>query len=572
MIKKQPFDNNYFIGYVSHVSPQFVKVHFPSSILLNKTIFSGEEFNGGLVGNFVTIEAENDGFIGKISEINLPEKERLTLSEKSFQNSDFHPTATIEILLSFDYFDGQAKHTLNAFPNIGAKVFVCPSGFIENYVRDFGKKENRQVPSIDLGHLTSNPDTKVCVSQQALFSRHCAIVGTTGGGKSYTIAKLIENMVKNKSKVILLDPTGEYSVIKKGVQSVTLGESAFFPYQKLSKEDLFFLVKPSEGVQKPKLLEAIRSLKAVKIYQEETDDKKSHDLLKPFIEDGFLVKNNKTIRDYESYNTQNFDKIESENLELNIKKLGKQIIKECIHPTKKENVEVFGGENINDTNYCYGVVNRVHNLVSTKIYSNAFNFSDDRPVKNSLTNIIDKFIAEEQQDNFVLRIGFENLGYEFQTREILANAIGRYLLKLARKKKFENSPIVLILDEAHQFLNKIVVDDFFQTMALSSFEQISKESRKYGLFLCLATQMPRDIPVGTLSQMGTFIVHRLINYNDKEAIRQACSSAQANILSYLPVLGEGEAILTGVDFSMPLSVKVSKPNVPPDSDTPLFKI
>ncbi|HAA0416490.1 ATP-binding protein [Listeria monocytogenes] len=572
MIKKKPFDNNYFIGYVSHVSPQFVKVHFPSSTLLNKTIFSGEEFNGGLVGNFVTIEAENDGFIGKISEINLPEKERLTLSEKSFQNSDFHPTATIEILLSFDYFDGQAKHTLNAFPNIGAKVFVCPSGFIENYVRNFGKKENKKVPSIDLGHLTSNPDTKVCVSQQALFSRHCAIVGTTGGGKSYTIAKLIENMVKNKSKVILLDPTGEYSVIKKGVQSVTLGESTFFPYQKLSKEDLFFLVKPSEGVQKPKLLEAIRSLKAVKIYQEETDDKKSHDILKPFIEDGFLVKNNKTIRDYERYNTRNFDKIESENLELNIKKLGKQIIKECIHPTEQKNDKEFGGYNDKDANYCYGMVNRVHNLVNTKIYSDAFNFSDDRLVENSLTNIIDQFIAEEQQDDFVLRIGFENLGYEFQTREILANALGRYLLKLARRKQFETSPIVLVLDEAHQFLNKIVVDDFFQTMALSSFEQISKESRKYGLFLCLATQMPRDIPVGTLSQMGTFIVHRLINYNDKEAIRQACSSANSNILSYLPVLGEGEAILTGVDFSMPLSVKVSKPNVPPDSDTPLFKI
>ncbi|EAD3693640.1 ATP-binding protein, partial [Listeria monocytogenes] len=207
-----------------------------------------------------------------------------------------------------------------------------------------------------------------------------------------------------------------------------------------------------------------------------------------------------------------------------------------------------------------------------KIYSDAFNFNSNGLAENSLTEIIDKFIAEEQQDDFVLRIGFENLGYEFQTREILANAIGRYLLKLAREKLFKNNPVVLILDEAHQFLNKIVVDDFFQTMALSSFEQISKESRKYGLFLCLATQMPRDIPVGTLSQMGTFIVHRLINYNDKEAIRQACSSANSNVLSYLPVLGEGEAILTGVDFPMPLSVKVSKTNVPPDSDTPLFKI
>ncbi|WP_232057802.1 ATP-binding protein [Listeria sp. PSOL-1] len=572
MVKKHPFDNNYFIGYISHVSPQFVKVHFPSSTLLNKTIFSGEEFNGGLVGNFVTIEAENDGFIGKISEINLPEKERLALSEKSFQNSDFHPTATIEVLLSFDYFDGKAKHTLNAFPNIGAKVFVCPSGFIEKYVKNFGQKDSKEVPYVNLGCLTSNLDTEVCVSQQALFNRHCAIVGTTGGGKSYTIAKLIDNMVNNKSKVILLDPTGEYSVIEKGVQSVTMGEGAFFPYQKLTKEDLFFLIKPSEGVQKPKLLEAIRSLKAVKIYQENNDVATSRPFLAPFVNNGLIVKPNNSIKLYEKYMKENFSEIETTNLELDILQLGNQVLKECIYPTDFTDHKKFGKPYENNANFCYGMVSRIHNLVNTKIYNDAFNFSDEKQDEQSLTEIIKQFIAEEQQGNFILRIGFESIGYEFQAREILANAIGRYLLKLAREKHFKDNPIVLILDEAHQFLNKIVVDDFFQSTALSSFEQISKESRKFGLFLCIATQMPRDIPAGTLSQMGTFIVHRLINYNDKEAIRQSCSSANSEILSYLPVLGEGEAILTGVDFSMPLSIKISKPSVPPDSSTPMFKI
>ena len=111
-----------------------------------------------------------------------------------------------------------------------------------------------------------------------------------------------------------------------------------------------------------------------------------------------------------------------------------------------------------------------------------------------------------------------------------------------------------MVDEAHQFLKKTVVDDFFQSNALSAFDQIAKESRKYGLFLCISTQMPRDIPIGTLSQMGTFLVHRLINYNDKEAIRQSCSSANSDILSYLPVLGEGEAILSGEKSGLSSSI------------------
>jgi hypothetical protein len=82
--------------------------------------------------------------------------------------------------------------------------------------------------------------------------------------------------------------------------------------------------------------------------------------------------------------------------------------------------------------------------------------------------------------------------------------------------------------------------------------------------------MPRDIPNGTLSQIGTFITHRLINHQDKEAIANACSSANRDTLSFLPVLGSGEAILMGVDFPMPVMLKVEMPLIKPKSDTPLF--
>jgi DNA helicase HerA-like ATPase len=170
-----------------------------------------------------------------------------------------------------------------------------------------------------------------------------------------------------------------------------------------------------------------------------------------------------------------------------------------------------------------------------------------------------------------MRIGFESVGYEFQAREILANSIGKFLLSKARENTFKEKPVVVFIDEAHQYLNKHVKDEYFESTRLSAYDQISKEGRKYGLFLCLATQMPRDIPTGTLSQMGTFIVHRLINPHDREVIESACSSANRNILSFLPMLGEGEAILMGVDFPMPVILQIEKPTNEPYSRTPLFK-
>ncbi len=170
-----------------------------------------------------------------------------------------------------------------------------------------------------------------------------------------------------------------------------------------------------------------------------------------------------------------------------------------------------------------------------------------------------------------MRLDFSDVGFDYQVREILVNAIGKYMLNLSRQGKFKDSPVVVFIDEAHQFLNKSIADEYFAAKPLDAFEQISKETRKYGLFLCIATQMPRDIPLGTLSQMGTFIVHRLINEQDKKAVESAASTVNRNSLAYLPILGEGEALLMGVDFPMPLTLKIIEPLDKPNSNTPKLR-
>ena len=89
-MNSNPFVHDYFIGYINQVLPQYVNVHFPSSVLLKTFTFKGEQLNGGLVGNFVVIEGQRFGFLGKILELSLPEKERLHLSEQSFQKCRTH--------------------------------------------------------------------------------------------------------------------------------------------------------------------------------------------------------------------------------------------------------------------------------------------------------------------------------------------------------------------------------------------------------------------------------------------------------------------------------------------------
>jgi len=178
---------------------------------------------------------------------------------------------------------------------------------------------------INIGTLTSNKDSNVEISQQAMFGRHCAIVGTTGGGKSWSVAKLIESIKENHTKCILIDPTGEYSNLASDDVSVStiVGNECYFHYRKLTIDDLFFLLKPAGKVQSPKLLEAIRSLKSVELGAGTQFTSKVNDR-------GVLNKTGINIKEYGAFYYKNISEIENNLLTFDISNLPYQIANECV--------------------------------------------------------------------------------------------------------------------------------------------------------------------------------------------------------------------------------------------------
>jgi uncharacterized protein len=238
----RPFDHNYFLGYVNEVTPQHTKIHFPSSTLLEKFSHNGVFYAGGNVGNFIVIEGHEFGFLARLIEVALPDAERKSISEKAIQNDEtnFHPAGKAELLLTFSIHDPKRSHkTVSKYPSIGAKVYACSNEQIEIYVKEFGvRPKDLTSLFINLGKLTSN-DAVCNVSLNSLFGRHCAVVGTTGGGKSWSIAKLIHEVSsKSSNKIILIDATGEYSTLK--CKSLILGKDCYLPYENLQSQIYFF--------------------------------------------------------------------------------------------------------------------------------------------------------------------------------------------------------------------------------------------------------------------------------------------------------------------------------------------
>jgi DNA helicase HerA-like ATPase len=226
--------------------------------------------------------------------------------------------------------------------------------------------------------------------------------------------------------------------------------------------------------------------------------------------------------------------------------------------------KLWGNQDQKELSYCIPLLTRIEQMLTSSELACIF-----RPEsKASVRAELDSFL--KGPDAKVIRISLRHLAFEYNVREIAVNAIGRHLLDLGRSGNFREKPVVVFLDEAHQFLNKQLGDENSR-YPLDSFELIAKEGRKFSLNVCISTQRPRDIPEGVLSQMGTLIVHRLTNDKDREIVERASGEIDQSAAAFLPTLAPGQAIVIGVDLPMPLTVQVTEPGQKPDSRGPDYQ-
>lgn len=557
------FNQKLFLGYISKISASKTLVHVPSSTYLNKFFHYGEKYHGGILNSYIVIEGEHRGFIGRITSAEIPEKERLEFSSEAIKYDDFHPLLQIEILSEFDYYKLKFQKSIVNFPNIGSKVYIASNLLVEKYLYQIEQKYFDARTNGFAKILTPHNEFDTDFSLQNLFGKHAAIVGTTGSGKSWTTSSLVINLLENKQKVILIDPTGEYSDLADNYcdsdEKVVLGETHILSYKKLTIQDLFHLLTPAPATQAPKLREAIRSLKLLQINDPDLKNYKSEDNL-TLIKSG---KDRNLLIDI--FNRYSKD-ISSDNCNFDIRGLAVQIENECIWSSDRNEPRLFGGEDHTALGHCTSLITRIESLIKDEFYNNIFDFQQYIK-KPDLIDILLKFI--DQNEGFLFYIDMSKVPFTFQMREIVVDIIGQTLLNLARKETFKNNPLTIFIDEAHQFLNKNITNDY-DYKKLDAFENIAKEGRKYGLFLCITTQLPRDIPDGILSQIGTFITHRLINQRDKEIIMHSLPTIRSNVIKYLPTLGQGEAIISSSELTDNLYIKVNPPLVEPNSNTPQY--
>jgi hypothetical protein len=555
-----PVDPDRYLGTVTQVSASIAHVNLPHAAATPER----RRLALGAVGDFVFIDCEGIKLLGRIIEVKIPDSERLSVEPSLGAKQDEpHPIGRIQLLatLKTTATEQEIIRGVQSHPRVGDSVFLADSQLLSGLVsKSANKKDTTSSLKVELGKLDVSGGVNVEFTPERLFGRHCGIFGATGGGKSYTLASLLHQIKQLGGQAIIFDPTGEFSTVSAvdthcGLHKNETGEAlVHFPYRKAVEDDLMKLFNPSPQTQAPKLREAMKSLKLI-------DGVTT--LAGVTISEGTVTKNKKPRQAFYDAVKAHHAKVHAESCEFDIQKLPQQVVQECVYQMDKfGNQANFGDEDGNSKGYCEQLVARISGIINSNQLSCLFSTNG-----TSILETINSFLNSTQG---VLRVSFKNVPFEYSTREVVMNILGRFLLNQARLGTFKSKPLIVILDEAHQFLGRSISDDF-TSVRLDSFGLIAKEGRKYGLTCVLATQRPRDVPADVLSQLGTLIVHRLTNEDDRGVIEKACGDLDRNAASFVPTLSPGEAIVVGPDLPIPIPLYINTPPSVPSSKGPDFQ-
>ncbi|MFO0417407.1 MAG: ATP-binding protein, partial [Pseudomonadota bacterium] len=327
---------------------------------------------------------------------------------------------------------------------------------------------------------------------------------------------------------------------------------ATIPYFELSETDLIGIFEPETSIQWMRLRSAMKTLKLLQ--------------LSPGLSSsGVFIKTHKLKHDFEVELEAHQARLERPDSVFNIHKLPQQLECECVEPSRsRTESQYWGGTSLTDLNDVAPLISRVEQILTEPELRPIFS----PPKAPSAFEALEKFLTDTNVS--VLRISLEFLPVLHKVREIVAQSLSRYMLSMARSGLLRQQPLVIAIDEAHQVLKKNELSAAVGAPH-NVFDSIAKEGRKYGLTLCMATQRPADIPEGVLSQVGAFIVHRIIGQHDRQAVERAAGGISEEHYKALATLSPGEALLIGAGITEPQMVRMTAPAHAPHSHGPNYQ-
>lgn len=520
------------------------------------------------VNHLVAIKSSKAGqyLIGIINRITRkatddeqPVAEDLGLNNFLFTENILKVNLIGTLLYKYGEKENVFKRMLDTVPEIEAECFPIDGENITRFMKSISLKENYEIP-LSIGKYSIDENAEAFLDGDKLFQRHAVIVGSTGSGKSWCVAKIIEQVAKlPMANSILFDIHGEYSgenFKADGIQHFRIANPSdlgknghltngilMLPYWLLTYEEMLAMLLDRSDSNAPN--QAMLFSKTVFTAKQEYLDEV----------------NDTTFKDYITIDSPIPYRLEKVLQEL--KRLDEEMVPGATAGRDKQGP--FFGK-------LTRFIQRLEAKKDDKRIGFLFQVSDDELQLEWLNEFCSALMhGSELNGN---KAGVKVIDFSEVPSDILPLVIGlvaRIIFTVQQwTTKEHQHPICLLCDEAHLYVPERANQDSASELSLKSFERIAKEGRKYGVSLVVISQRPAEVNRTVLSQCNNFISLRLSNAEDQTVIKRLLPDNLAGITEVLPILDIGEALVVGDCSLLPTRVLISEPQIKPDSATIKF--
>jgi uncharacterized protein len=412
------------------------------------------------------------------------------------------------------------RRGVSNFPALGGGVFMATSEELALLYARPG------VPTVRVGAIHQDRRLPATISVDDLLGKHYAIVGSTGSGKSCTVALILRTILTQNPSghVLLLDPHNEYTRAFGSMAEVIGPSTLQLPYWLFNFEELGEVLKHTGMVMGPAEAALLSELITMAKRQ-------------------FLGSGGD----------------------------GRHITADTPSPYRMTLVvqqleEAMGRLDKPDSLGPYqSLKNALNMLMSDARFD--FMFTGGIAMRDNMVPILSR----------IFRVPVDGKPLTILDLSAVASEITNVVVSVLCRMAFDFAvwsdgevPVLLVCEEAHRYVPENDRLGFEPTKRALS--RIAKEGRKYGLSLCVITQRPSELAAGMLSQCSTIFAMRLTHEKDQQIVRSAMVDSAFGLLEALPSLGNAEAIAVGEGVAIPMRLVFDQlePAQRPKSDTATF--
>lgn len=582
----QTNNNPAVIGVVRSISGTNVSVQLYKSLNSSISYINGNGYKIGQVGGFVKIPQGYVNLYGTIVQIGadaIPE---------SLRNDTQAGIRWMTVQLVGEGAVGQPfERGISQYPMIDDEVHIVTE---EDLVNIYGREKGGEF--VSLGTIAGAENIPALVDINKLITRHSAVVGSTGTGKSTTVAGLLNTLLSEEqfpsSRIVLIDIHGEYGKTFKEkanvfrvYQDADYEKKLVVPYWAMSFDEFVdFTFGDVNDSDRAQIAEYVLRLKKLTIRQNPGKyDYLNADLITADTPVPFSLKRlvlflyRLVFSEHSAQTTsQKFCEIDEEfDAEKSTEAFEEKDGEKLVGSVEPFILPIYKG-------IVNGQIYHVKVTVSLKrqllqllarmadprydfiLNPGGFVSDENGAVGSDLDALLKEWYGEKQLSVFdvsgvpssilidivgiMLRLMYDSLFW------------GRKMPQGARER-----PLLIVMEEAHNYLG--ANND---NRAASVVRRIVKEGRKYGIGAMVVSQRPSEIDPTILSQCGTTISLRLTNSNDKGIVASTVSDNLSGLVNMLPILKTGESIIVGEAVRMPMRANIFFPPeaLRPDSQDP----